>query len=95
MNSDLTFCLTVRFTTLDITNVKYCCVDGWGLSFTVTDKICDTEGSILHASSFYRAVKVEHPPKKEGSQAGLHCKTPHSLRNGNLGVVSIECYSRR
>lgn len=66
MDSDLTLFLTVRFTMLDI--VKYCHVDGLGLSFTVTDKICDCEGSSLHVSSFYRAVKVAHPPEKKAAR---------------------------
>lgn len=43
-------------------------VDGLGLSFTVTDKICDCEGSSLHVSSFYRAVKVAHPPGKKAAR---------------------------
>lgn len=31
-------------------------------------KVCDCEGSILHVSSFYRTVKLEHPPEKKAAR---------------------------
>lgn len=52
-------------------------MDRGGLSFisiislSVFDKICDCEGSVCQMRSFYRAVKIEHPPEKKAGWIGL------------------------